>query len=73
MELSMFSTGDSWSCEIFIQLKYDSAGKPLNLSDVKKIPFGEMLTSLAQVEPMLRRAQAAILNPTTPKIGRAHV
>ena len=66
MELSMFSTGDAWSCDIYLYFRYDSGGEPLRLSEVKKIPFGESLSSIEEVEPMLRRAQAAILNPSTP-------
>ena len=61
----MFSTGGTWRCDISLFFKYDSENRPLRLADERRVSFGKTLYDKCQVEPFLRRAQAAILNPST--------
>lgn len=60
----MFTTGHAWSCDIALHFKYDEYNRPLPLANVKKLPFGETILDKSRVELALRRAQAAILNPS---------
>ncbi|KAI0673304.1 P-loop containing nucleoside triphosphate hydrolase protein [Trametes maxima] len=60
MECRLAHSRDAWSCQISIRWEYDDAGE--HLDEVQEIPFGPRLTDKSQVEPMLRRAQGAILN-----------
>ena len=57
----MTQSDGPWSCEVSLRFQYDSQGQPLAVH--RNIPFGPIITDLAQVEDRLRRAQAAILNP----------
>lgn len=50
-----------WSCNISLRFRYDSFGN--EISEPSSIPFGPTLTSPNGVELILKRAQAAILNP----------
>ncbi|PIL25641.1 transporter [Ganoderma sinense ZZ0214-1] len=59
MECRLTHSPDTWSCQISIRREYDENGK--KLLDVKEVPFGQRLTKKEDVEPMLRRAQAAVL------------
>lgn len=59
----MSSNATSWSCTITLRMGFDNNGK-----DQKPItvPFGKTITNKSEVEVWLRRAQAAILNPSVP-------
>ncbi|KAI0350447.1 hypothetical protein OH77DRAFT_1430922 [Trametes cingulata] len=61
MECRLAHSADEWSCQISIRWEFDSAGKPLE-DGVQEVPFGPRITDKDEVEPMLRRAQAAILS-----------
>ena len=60
MECRLSRAEEDWSCQISIRWEYDDYGD--RLSEVREVPFGPRLTSKTDVEPTLRRAQAAILN-----------
>ncbi|KAI0650980.1 P-loop containing nucleoside triphosphate hydrolase protein [Trametes meyenii] len=60
MECRLAHSRDAWSCQISIRWEYDDAGE--HLDEVQEVPFGPGLTDKSEVEPMLRRAQGAILN-----------
>ncbi|EGN94811.1 hypothetical protein SERLA73DRAFT_162866 [Serpula lacrymans var. lacrymans S7.3] len=51
----------TWSCQVSIRLHKDAEGN--DLPEPREVLFGDLLTDISQVEPVLRRAQAAILNP----------
>ena len=51
-----------WSAQISIRWEYDSAGR--KLFDVKEVKFVPRLERKEDVELMLLRAQAAVLNPS---------
>lgn len=57
----MISNPGPWSCRIYLRFEYDGLGRPLK--EVLRIPFGPPLEDPDDVELVLRRAQAAILNP----------
>ncbi|EIW56258.1 uncharacterized protein TRAVEDRAFT_49098 [Trametes versicolor FP-101664 SS1] len=60
MECRLGYTADAWSCQISVRWEFDSTGQ--RLEEVQEVPFGPRLTDKTLVEPMLRRAQAAILS-----------
>ncbi|KAI0696227.1 P-loop containing nucleoside triphosphate hydrolase protein [Cerioporus squamosus] len=64
MECRLANTPDSWSCQISIRWEFDTNGE--RVDEVSEVLFGARFTDKEDVEPMLRRAQAAILNPTVP-------
>ncbi|KAI0363541.1 hypothetical protein BV20DRAFT_958073 [Pilatotrama ljubarskyi] len=70
MECRLAHSADEWSCQISIRWEFDSAGKPLE-DGVQEVPFGPRITDKDEVEPLLRRAQAAILS-TAPGGSVAH-
>ncbi|KAI0633205.1 P-loop containing nucleoside triphosphate hydrolase protein [Trametes polyzona] len=59
MECRLAHFPGTWSCQISIRWEYDAAGE--RLDEVEEVPFGARLTNPADVELMLRRAQAAVL------------
>ncbi|KAK7040880.1 hypothetical protein VNI00_009476 [Paramarasmius palmivorus] len=61
IECRLSSTSGSWSCRISIREEYDGQGK--RLDEIKEQPFGDIITNKSEVEPALRRAQFAVLNP----------
>ncbi|KIY48903.1 hypothetical protein FISHEDRAFT_58621 [Fistulina hepatica ATCC 64428] len=61
MECTMSSGGESWSCQISLRYDHDSEG--IALLEPRTEEFGPRLTTQADVELWLRRAQAAILSP----------
>lgn len=64
MECWLSYVEGGWSCQIKIRWEYDESSKDSKrLEEVKEVHFGPLLTDRSQVEPMLRRAQAAVLNP----------
>ncbi|KAI8819361.1 P-loop containing nucleoside triphosphate hydrolase protein [Fimicolochytrium jonesii] len=52
-----------WNCTVKLRYEYDSMGRPLKA--VKEIPFGTELHKKEDVELIVRRAQKALLNPST--------
>ena len=64
MECRLSNSQDGWSCRISIRWEFDEDGE--RLDEVSEVPFGKLITDKDDVEPMLRRAQAAILNPSIP-------
>ncbi|RPD63557.1 hypothetical protein L227DRAFT_608779 [Lentinus tigrinus ALCF2SS1-6] len=61
MECRLSNSPDSWSCQISIRWEFDDNGE--RVDEVCEVAFGTRITEKEDVEPMLRRAQAAILNP----------
>jgi vacuolar protein sorting-associated protein 1 len=59
----MSSSSQSWSCNITLRFDYDVTGDKLQLSTF--VPFKEGITDKKDVNIWLRRAQAAILNPSS--------
>jgi hypothetical protein len=60
VECSMTKTHGAWSCNISLRFDYDHRGNQIGH---RRVEFGNPLTNKTEVELMLRRAQAAILNP----------
>ena len=60
MECRLAHSSDGWSCQIKIRWEYEDNKR---LDEIEEEDFGPLLTDKAAVEPMLRRAQAAVLNP----------
>ncbi|OCH96157.1 hypothetical protein OBBRIDRAFT_719052 [Obba rivulosa] len=62
-----------WRCQVRIRRTYVSSGEYFNFGDqpegLREIPFGDAITNKKDIELVLRRAQAAVLNPHQ---GRAH-
>jgi hypothetical protein len=55
----------NWSCQVVLRHHAQDNGKPLDSSH--EIEFGEIMTDKALVRDRIRRAQRAILDPTTDK------
>lgn len=47
----MFSTGDTWSCDISLQFMFDGNGRPLEVAGSGRVQFGETLYDKSLVEP----------------------
>lgn len=62
MECRLSHSSGAWSCQIKIRWEYETDGRTRR-KEVEEIMFGPLLTDKTKVEPMLRRAQAAVLNP----------
>ncbi|KAA1467040.1 hypothetical protein DENSPDRAFT_926310 [Dentipellis sp. KUC8613] len=62
MECRMSSSTEKWSCQISIRWEYEADGQ--KKKDVSELPFGPRITDPGKVELALRRAQAAVLNPS---------
>ncbi|KAJ3086674.1 hypothetical protein HK102_012735, partial [Quaeritorhiza haematococci] len=54
---------DSWRCRIKLRFEYDAQGNLL--SRPKEVPFGSEIGRAEDVELWVRRAQKALLNPST--------
>ncbi|KAF9459501.1 P-loop containing nucleoside triphosphate hydrolase protein [Collybia nuda] len=61
MECRLSGSSGTWSCQISIRRAFDAFGNALD--KVSEIPFGKLITNKEDVEPALRRAQIATLNP----------
>lgn len=61
MRCRVFSETKEWSCDIFLQTSPDTGS-----SNTRK-RFSPPITSKAEVEVWIRRAQIALLNPTAPR------
>lgn len=64
MELRMKRTNSAWRCTVSIQCIYDEYGMPLG--QAQTIAFGNPIFKQEEVEERVRRAQRAILSPSTP-------
>ena len=64
MECRLSNSSGDWSCQISVRWEFDDDGE--RLDEVSEVLFGPRITEKEDVEPILRRAQAAILNPTVP-------
>ncbi|KAH9843658.1 P-loop containing nucleoside triphosphate hydrolase protein [Rhodofomes roseus] len=62
------SASGKWSCQIKIRWEYDPAGRRKH--DVEEILFGGLLTDKADVELMLKRAQAAVVDAGKTPLGQ---
>ncbi|KIO22299.1 hypothetical protein M407DRAFT_216722 [Tulasnella calospora MUT 4182] len=51
----------SWSCQVVLRFQYDAHGKAR--TEMKEVPFGEIIYDKSEVTTRLERAQHAILNP----------
>ena len=67
MECRLSSSSGPWSCQVSIRWEFDKNDKPLD--KVYEEPFGALVTDKADVELALRRAQAAVLNPTVSTVS----
>ncbi len=61
----MLSSSSTWSCTIYLNIKYAPGGSELAIPD--KAQFGPVITNKDTVELWIRRAQAAILCRHRPK------
>ena len=61
MECHMKRESGPWSCQVSLRFRYDALGNEIETPT--SVPFGPILINPTGVEPILRRAQAAILNP----------
>ncbi|KAK0501905.1 P-loop containing nucleoside triphosphate hydrolase protein [Armillaria luteobubalina] len=59
MECTMLSSSPTWSCTIYLNVKYGIDGSELAIPN--RIRFGPLITNKDVVELWIRRAQAAIL------------
>jgi len=74
VEVSIHHQDGEWNCQI--SLRFEEESSPLVPMDDtrsdsgsvmnRQVPFGDRIYEKSAVELMLRRAQAAILNPTIP-------
>lgn len=64
MECRLSSSEKRWSCQLSIRWEFDQNDKPMD--KVSETPFGPLITNKSEVELALRRAQAAVLNPSVP-------
>ncbi len=61
MECRLASSAGPWSCQVYLRWEFQTTGE--RQDEVKEVTFGSLLTDKKDVELMLRRAQAAVLNP----------
>ncbi|CCM06033.1 uncharacterized protein FIBRA_08279 [Fibroporia radiculosa] len=61
-ECRLSSSTDPWSCTVSLRFMTDALGQTI---PVRNVAFGEMIYEKSQVEERIRRAQLAILNPST--------
>lgn len=64
MECRLSSSLGPWTCQVSIRWEFDANDKPFD--EVSEVPFGPLIKDEGEVELTLRRAQAAILNPSLP-------
>ena len=64
MECRLTRSERDWSCQIKIRWEYHNDGRTRR-EEVAEVDFGPLLSDKALVEPMLRRAKAAILKAST--------
>ncbi|KZT66610.1 hypothetical protein DAEQUDRAFT_695305 [Daedalea quercina L-15889] len=64
MECRLSSSSEPWRCQVSIRWEFDQQSK--RCDKVREETFGGIITNKTDVELMLRRAQAAVLNPGVP-------
>ena len=64
MECRLSYSSGPWSCQIKIRWEFLDASRRRTV--VEEVDFGPRLLDKSKVETMLRRAQAAVLNPSRP-------
>ena len=62
MECRLYRSSGEWSCQVYIRWEFNEDHS--RLGTVREDRFGPLLTCEGDVEITLRRAQAAVLNPT---------
>ena len=62
MECRLANSDLPWRCQVYLRIEKDADGNAL--PDTKEERFGPLLTDKRELEPALRRAQLAILNPS---------
>lgn len=65
MECRLSHSSGPWSCQIKIRWEFSDASRSRR-AEVEEVDFGPRLLDKSKVEIMLRRAQAAVLNPALP-------
>ena len=63
-ECRLSSSEGIWHAQVSIRLVVDQQGNPLQRPTLQR--FGDIITSKTRVEERIKRAQLAILNPSTP-------
>jgi len=63
-ECRLSRSSESWQCTVSLRFITDVKGQILG--QVRNEAFGEKILDKSQVEERIRRAQRAILNPSTP-------
>ena len=63
-ECRLSSSTEEWQCTVSLRFTYDTRGQPLG--QAINTPFGGPIFKKSEVEDRIRRAQRAILNPSTP-------
>ncbi|KAF4620301.1 hypothetical protein D9613_001087 [Agrocybe pediades] len=63
-EIRLSRTTTAWQCAVFIRTLTDAKGQAIG--QARNEVFGEIITDKSKVEDRIRRAQKAILNPSTP-------
>ena len=64
MECRLSNSTGPWKCQILLRFEKDESGNPL--PETVEENFGPVIFDRCELEPMLRRAQLAILNPSKP-------
>ncbi|KAK7676574.1 hypothetical protein QCA50_020450 [Cerrena zonata] len=64
MECRLSHSSGGWGCQVSIRWEFKEDGA--RQDEVCEVPFGPAITSKADVEAVLRRAQTAVLNPSRP-------
>jgi len=62
-ECRLSYSDNPWSCKVVLTKTFDKDGQPVGSPQI--IPFGAVITEKSRVEERIRRAQRAILNPST--------
>jgi hypothetical protein len=62
MECRLSGSQHPWQCQISLRLEFDTSGE--RKDEIREFLFGPVIFNSDDVELAIRRAQAAILNPT---------
>lgn len=65
MECRLTYSPEPWHCQVYLRIEKDEYGVE-SQSKMKEHKSGAVLFDKSKLEPMLRRAQLAILNPSVP-------
>lgn len=64
MECRLSQSTHPWQCQLSLRFEFDNGGR--RKDDVREVIFGKPVMDRDNVELAIRRAQAAILNPSIP-------